>query len=102
MRIMVNKALLIVLIIGLGIVISLAGFSYSATAMAQQMQMPGMTMQQQQAQSHQNAMMKHSMFKVDGMSMAENVKISGVSITGEKEVSVTLAYNGNTTSPASL
>jgi hypothetical protein len=99
---MVNKALLTVLILGLGVVAALAGFSYSATAVAQQMQMPGMTTpssQQQQAQTHQEAM-KHSMFKVDGMSVVENVKISGVSITGDKEVSVNLAYNGNATSPS--
>ena len=43
--------------------------------------------------------MSHSMFNVIGMSMVQDVRVSGVSITGDNTVSVNLTYSGNGTSP---
>lgn len=40
-----------------------------------------------------------SLFSGEGVSMVNNVKVTGVSITGDKEVSVSLKYSGNGTAP---
>ena len=40
------------------------------------------------------------MFKANGMSMVQDVRISGVSITGDNTVSINLTYTGNGTSPS--
>jgi hypothetical protein len=71
--------------IALAALILTALFSTTETATAQMMM-----------QQHE---MNHSMFNVMGMSMVQDVRISGVSITGDNTVSVNLTYTGNGTSP---
>ncbi|AIF85555.1 PLP-dependent enzyme, histidinol-phosphate/aromatic aminotransferase or cobyric acid decarboxylase [Candidatus Nitrososphaera evergladensis SR1] len=81
------------------------GATQSSGAQQTQSPVPATTMtqqhehqqqQQQQAHASQNTL-SHSMIKAEGVSMVENVKISGILITGEKEVSVSLVYSGNVT-----
>jgi hypothetical protein len=43
---------------------------------------------------------QRSMFNANGMSTADNVQITGVSVTGDDEVTVNLRYDGSETSPA--
>jgi hypothetical protein len=43
--------------------------------------------------------MKQGIFSASGMSMVQDVKITGVSIIGDKEIVVNLNYSGNGTSP---
>ncbi len=71
--------------IALAALVLTALFSTTETATAQMMM-----------QQHE---MNHSMFNVMGMSMVQDVRISGVSITGDNTVSVNLTYTGNGTSP---
>lgn len=56
--------------------------------------------QHQPTSGHQQQGMHHSMFKANGMSMVQDVRISGVSITGDNTVSINLTYAGNGTSPS--
>ena len=72
--------------VSLAALVVAALFSTAETATAQMMM-----------QQHRG--MSHSMFDVMGMSMVQDVKISGVSITGNNTVSVNLTYTGNGTSP---
>jgi hypothetical protein len=67
------------------------------TATAQMMQGP-----QQMPQHNSSSIMNYSMFNIMGMSMVENVGITGVSITGNNQVSVNLVYTGNGTSSPSV
>lgn len=43
---------------------------------------------------------QRSVFNAEGMSTADNVQITGVSVTGNNEVAVNLRYDGSETSPA--
>jgi hypothetical protein len=43
---------------------------------------------------------QRSIFNANGMSTADNVQITGVSVSGNKEVAVNLGYDGSETSPA--
>jgi hypothetical protein len=43
---------------------------------------------------------QRSMFHASGMSTADNVQITGVSVSGDDEVTVNLRYDGSETSPA--
>jgi hypothetical protein len=67
--------------------------SQTATA---QMMMQDQMMQDTSPQQHE---MNHNMFDVMGMSMVPDVRVTGVSITGNNTVSVNLTYTGNGTSP---
>ena len=44
--------------------------------------------------------MNHTMFSVNGMSMVQDVILSGVNITGDNQLSVNLIYSGNASSPS--
>lgn len=67
--------------------------SQTATA---QMMMQDQMMQGNIPQQHE---MNHDMFNVMGMSMVQDVRVTGLSITGNNTVSVNLTYTGNGTSP---
>jgi hypothetical protein len=67
--------------------------SQTATA---QMMMQDQMMQDNIPQQHE---MNHNMFNVMGMSMVHDVRVTGLSITGNNTVSVNLTYTGNGTSP---
>jgi Tfp pilus assembly protein PilV len=77
---------------------ALAALFSSQTATAQMMTMQNQMMQQSNPQ--QQPGMNHNMFSVMGMSMVPDVRVSGVSITGDNIVSVNLTYTGNGTSPS--
>lgn len=122
-----NYAFLAGLLSGLGIVIAtIAVFSISATPtlgqensaqssnqnqMNQQMMLTGgdMAMDQMnmnnQSGMHQGSMSTSTMmegmsiFSSEGMSMVDDVKVIGVTISGDKEISVQLRYVGNGTAP---
>ena len=76
---------------------ALAALFSSQTATAQMMTMQNQMMQQSNPQ--QQPGMNHNMFSVMGMSMVPDVRVTGVSITGNNTVSVNLTYTGNGTSP---
>jgi hypothetical protein len=67
--------------------------SQTATA---QMMMQNQMMQDNIPRQHE---MNHNMFNVMGMSMVPDVRVTGLSITGNNTVSVNLTYTGNGTSP---
>ena len=68
--------------------------SQTATA---QMMMQDQMMQDNIPQQHE---MNHNMFNVMGMSMVHDVRVTGLSITGNNTVAVNLTYTGNGTSPS--
>ena len=69
---------------------------FSSQTAAAQMMMQDQMMQDTSPQQHE---MNHNMFDVMGMSMIHDVRVTGVSITGNNTVSVNLTYTGNGTSP---
>ena len=69
---------------------------FSSQTAAAQMMMQDQMMQNDSPQQHE---MNHTMFNVMGMSMVPDVRVTGVSITGNNTVSVNLTYTGNGTSP---
>jgi hypothetical protein len=75
--------------------VAIAVLFSSQTTTAQMM----MQDQQMQNSSPQQHGMNHSMFSVMGMSMVPDVRVTGVTITGDSTVSVNLTYTGNGTSP---
>lgn len=83
---------------GLVAALGLAGLfsTLSTQSSAQMMQHQG-TMTQQSPVSNT---MYQNMFSAHGMSMVQDVQISGVTITGDNEVSVALNYVGNGTTPS--
>jgi hypothetical protein len=90
---MSNRLFFAGIIGGLGVALVLAVlFSGAATAQMIQHQ------QMQQHSTHQG--MKHSMFKANGLSLVQNVTITGLAITGENEVTVNLAYSGTGSAPS--
>jgi hypothetical protein len=98
---MASKTLSIGMVIG---AILAATFAFvtlfsNETATAQVMQHQ-QQMQQPPISDHQQHRMHHSMFNANGMSMVQDVRISGVSITGDNSVSANLTYTGNGTSPS--
>jgi hypothetical protein len=66
-------------------------FLVSGAATAQMMQ---------HDQMQHNSGMKHTIFKAGGMSMVQDVGVSGLAITGDNEISVSLAYNGTGSAPS--
>jgi hypothetical protein len=88
--IMSRKFLLAGIVGGLGMAMVLA-FLVSGAATAQMMQ---------HDQMQHNSGMKHTMFKAGGMSMVQDVSVSGLAITGDNEISVSLAYNGTGNAPS--
>jgi hypothetical protein len=97
---MASKTLSIGMVIGaiLAATFAFATLFSNETATAQVMQHQ-QQMQHQPSSDHQQQGMHHSMFNANGMSMVQDVRISGVSITGDNSVSVNLTYTGNGTSP---
>jgi hypothetical protein len=98
---MVNKTLSIGMVIGTIVTATLviATLFSNETATAQVMQHQ-QQMQHQPTSGHQQQGMHHSMFNANGMSMVQDVRISGVSITGDNTVSINLTHAGNGTSPS--
>ena len=97
---MVSKTLSIGMVIGTvvtALVIATLFSNETATAQVMQHQQQ---IQHQPTSGHQQQGMHHSMFKANGMSMVQDVRISGVSITGDNTVSINLTYAGNGTSPS--
>lgn len=93
-----NKVLMMGILGSIGAVVTIAlslPFSYTNALAQMTMQMPP----QQQPQGN-NTMMQHGMFSAHGMSMVENVRITGVTITGNNEITINLAYTGNASAPS--
>lgn len=83
---MVNKTLLVGAIVGLAGTVAIA-LLLSEAATAQTMQ-------------HMNSGIGHNMFSASGMSMVQDVQISGISITDDNQMTVNLIYTGNASSPS--
>jgi len=69
---------------------------FSSQSAAAQMMMQDQMMQDNIPRQHET---NHNMFNVMGMSMVHDVRVTGLSITGNNTVSVNLTYTGNGTSP---
>ena len=92
---MFSNLLLIGIIGGIGLAaVALGPFFSADIATAQMMQPP------QQAAGLHHPGMNHTMFSVNGMSMVQDVILSGVNITGDNQLSVNLIYSGNASSPS--
>ena len=83
---MVNKTLLVGAIVGLAGTVAIA-LLLSEAATAQTMQ-------------HMRSGIGHNMFSASGMSMVQDVQISGISITDDNQMTVNLIYTGNASSPS--
>ena len=83
---MVNKMFLVGAIVGLAGAIAIATL-LSEAATAQTMQ-------------HMRSGIGHNMFSASGMSMVQDVQISGISITDDNQMTVNLIYTGNASSPS--
>jgi hypothetical protein len=99
-----NKKTLIVIgaTAGVAATILFASLFSSMTASAQMM-MPSTqnqtnSMMMRYGQNHFSASHNMGMFSVMGMSMVKNVAVTGVSVTGDNEISVNVRYTGNETS----
>jgi hypothetical protein len=89
----------------MGSSVAVAVFAVVALLLSIQTAAAQTTMMQEPQQTQQHAsynLMNYSMFNVMGMSMVEDVDITGVSITGNNQVSVNLVYTGNGTSSPSV
>jgi hypothetical protein len=87
---MSRKFLFVGVIGGLGVAMVLAVF-FSGAATAQMMQ---------HQQMQHSPGMKHSMFKAIGISMVQDVSVTGVATTDDDTISVSLAYNGTGSAPS--
>jgi hypothetical protein len=77
--------------------LALVSLLLSQTTAAQMMMMQEQMTQNGSPQQHEP---NHNMFNVMGMSMVRDVRVTGVSITGNNTISVTLTHTGNATSPS--
>jgi hypothetical protein len=94
-----NKLLLAGIIGSVGVAVVLASLLLSAQyATAQMEHQQHQQMQQQESTQHPGK--KHSMFSANGMSVVQDVRISGIAITGDNEVSINLFYSGTGSSPS--
>jgi hypothetical protein len=97
---MANKTFLFGIIGGIAVAVALASLFSMGAVTAQMTSMPSHDQYHQQTmQQGQHQGVKHSMFSASGMSMVQDVRIAGVSITGDNEVTANMIYTGNTTSP---
>lgn len=97
---MISKVFLFGIIGSIAVAVAVASIFSMGAATAQMTSMSNQQMMQhQQMQQGQHQEMKHGMFSASGMSMVQNVRITGVSITDDNEVVVNLMYSGNSTSP---
>jgi hypothetical protein len=98
---MANKIFLIGIVAGLAAALGLAGaFSILSTQQGATAQMMGGNQGMMGMMDGNQGIMKHSMFSANGMSMVQDVRITGVSITGDNEISVNLTYSGNRSAPS--
>lgn len=106
---MASKVFLIGMIGGLAVALGLAAvFSAIATQSTAQMMQhnSGMTGTQMMINPSMMSMQapwqwnNKATFSANGMSNVENVQITGISITGERDVTVNLRYHGNGTTPS--
>lgn len=97
---MTSKAVLFGIIGGVALAVALASLFSTGAATAQMMSMPNQQMTQHQQMQSPYQGMKQSMFSASGMSMIQDVRITGVSITGDNEITVSMTYGGNGTSPS--
>lgn len=94
---MTSKLFVFGVIGGLVAALGLAGvFSALSTQSSAQMIQHGTMMGMQ---STQGSSMHHTMFSASGMSMVQDVKISGVAMTGDNEITVNLVYQGTGNAP---
>jgi hypothetical protein len=95
-----HKLFLAGMIGGVAVAIALASL-FSSMAASAQMMTPMQNQTNMAMQHKQNHLPKDSdtgIFSVMGMSTAKNVTITGVSVTGNNEVTVNVRYTGNGTS----
>lgn len=81
---------------GVGIAVALVSLFSAVTVQGQMMQHQEIP---PQGVSHQG-IMKHIMFSANVMSMVSDVRITGVAITEDNDISVSLTYNGSGSAPS--
>lgn len=84
---------------GVAIAAVLASMLSMDAANAQMVSTPNQQMMHNQQMQKGLHYAKQPMFSASGMSMVQDVRVAGVSITGDNEVTANIIYNGNGTSP---